>query len=108
MAAGQAWKRVLADCFTGDALTEWRAAKERLGPAFDHDGYAAAWVDYNARVQAALPLDAGSETTKAIIAEWDGLCATYLATVDAPMKDRVKALWAFPMLLDDPEMFVRR
>src|SRR5579884_4074899 len=92
MAAGQAWKRVLGDYFSGDALTEWRTAKERLGPGFDHEGYAAAWVGYNARVQAALPLDPGSEATKAIVAEWDRLCAVYLATVDEPNKARVNAL----------------
>src|SRR5262245_59628406 len=108
MTPGQAWKRVLNDCFSGDALVEWRAAKERLGPKFDHDGYAAAWVDYNARVQAALPLDPNSESTKAIVAEWDRLCAIYLATVGKPEQNRIKSLWAFPMLLDDPEMFVRR
>jgi hypothetical protein len=99
-----AWRRILTDCFQGATLDEWRAAKERLGPEFDHDGFAAAWVDYNARVQAALPLDPDSEATRAIIAEWDALCAPYLAVADAAMK----TAWAFPMVLDDPEIFVQR
>jgi len=64
------WRRVLTDCFTAEELKEWRAAKERLGPGFDHAGHAAAWADYNARVQAALPLDPDSEQTKAIVTEW--------------------------------------
>jgi len=49
----QAWRRVLVDCFTPAELAEWRAAKERLGPGFDHAGHAAAWADYNARVPCA-------------------------------------------------------
>jgi len=108
MAEGQAWKRVLNDFFQGDALTEWRAAKEKLGPKFDHAGFAAAWVDYNARMQAALPLEPNTETTKKLIAEWDSLCAPYLTVVDETARARVKNLWAFPMVLDDPELFARR
>ena len=106
--ADGAWRRVLVDCFTPEELTEWRAAKERLGPGFDHDAYAAAWVDYNARVQAALPLDPRSETTKAIVAEWDALCAVYMTVADEAMKHGPKPLWAFPMVLDDPEIFIQR
>jgi len=105
---GQAWKRVLVDCFTPAELAEWRAAKERLGPGFDHEAYAAAWVDYNARVQAALPLDPGSDVTKGFIAEWNALCAPYLAVADEAMKRGAKPLWSFPMVLDDPEVFIRR
>ena len=108
MAEGQAWKRVLSDCFQGDALTEWKAAKERLGPSFDHAGFAAAWADYNARMQAALPLAPDAESTKTLIAEWDRLCAPYLTVVDKADRKRVMALWAFPMELDDPELFARR
>ena len=103
-----AWKRVLVDCFTPEELKEWRAAKERLGPSFDHAGHAAAWADYNARVQAALPLDPDSAATKAIVAEWDALCADYMAVADEAMKRGPKPLWAFPMVLDDPEMFIQR
>jgi hypothetical protein len=103
-----AWKRVLVDCFTPAELQEWRAAKEKLGPGFDHEAYAAAWVDYNARVQAALPLDPDSDATKAIVAEWDALCAPYLTVADEAMKHGAKPLWSFPMVLDDPEVFRRR
>jgi hypothetical protein len=105
---GQAWKRVLVDCFTPAELKEWRAAKEKLGPGFDHEAYAAAWVDYNARVQAALPLDPDSDVTKALIAEWDALCAPYMAVADEAMKGSAKPLWSFPMVLDDPEVFICR
>jgi hypothetical protein len=100
-----AWKRVLVDCFTPEELKEWRAAKEKLGPGFDHEAYAAAWVDYNAHVQAALPLDPDSDATRAIIAEWDALCAPYLTVADEAMKHGAKPLWSFPMVLDDPEVF---
>ncbi|WP_347270799.1 hypothetical protein [Rhizorhabdus histidinilytica] len=103
--ADGAWKRVLAECFVGDELAEWKAAKERLGPGFDHDGHAAAWADYNARVQAALPLDPASDETRAIVAEWDALCADYIRVADPAMKAGPKPLWAFPMNLDDPELF---
>ena len=106
--ADGAWRRVLVDCFTPEELKEWRAAKEKLGPGFDHEAYAAAWVDYNARVQAALPLDPDSEATKAIVAEWDALCAPYLAVADEAMKRGPKPLWSFPRMQDDPEVFVRR
>ncbi len=102
-----AWKRVLTDCFQGEQLAEWRAAKEKLGPSFDHDGYAKAWVDYNARVQAALPLDPKSAETKAIVAEWDRLCGIYKTVVDDKVKNGPTPLWAFPWVLDDPEMFVQ-
>jgi hypothetical protein len=97
-----AWKRVLTDCFQGDQLAEWKAAKERLGASFDHAGHAAAWADYNARVQAALPLDPDS------VAEWDALCADYKTVVDEKVLYGEKPLWAFPMVLDDPEMFIQR
>ena len=100
-----AWKRVLGACFVGEELAEWKAAKEKLGPDFDHDGNAAAWVDYNARMQAALPLDRDSPKTRALIAEWDALCDTYKTVVDDKVKNGPKPLWAFPMLLDDPEIF---
>ena len=103
-----AWKRILVDCFTTEELAEWRAAKERLGPSFDHAGHAAAWVDYNARVQAALPLDPNSDETKAIVAEWDALCADYKTVADRKMLHGPKPLWAFPMMLDDPEMFIQK
>jgi hypothetical protein len=106
--ADGAWRRVLVDCFTPEELREWRAAKERLGPNFDHDGHAAAWADYNARVQAALPLDPHSGLTKAIVAEWDALCAPYLVVADPAMKNGAKPLWAFPMMLDDQELFIQR
>lgn len=106
--AQEAWKRILTDCFTGDELEEWKAAKARLGPAFDHDGYAAAWADYNARMQAALPLDPDAPRTKGLIAEWDALCAPYLAVASDAMKNGPTALWAFPMRLDDPELFQAR
>ncbi len=105
---GQAWKRVLADCFTPAELAEWRAAKQRLGHDFDHEAFAAAWVDYNARMEAALPLDPDSDVTKALIAEWGALCAPYMAVADEAMKHGAKPLWAFPMVLDDPEVFIRR
>jgi hypothetical protein len=106
---GQAWKRILVDCFTPAELEEWRAAKERLGPDFDHDAFAAAWIDYNARVEAALPLDPESNVARALIAEWDVLCAPYFAVVaDAAMNGGSKPLWSFPMVLDDPEVFIRR
>jgi hypothetical protein len=108
MSEGQAWKRVLVDCFSPQELAEWRAAKERLGPGFDHAGYAAAWVDYNARVQAALPLEPDSDETRAIVAEWDRLCGVYKTVADPAMLNGAKPLWAFPMVLDDPEMFVQR
>ena len=91
-----------------EELKEWRAAKERLGPGFDHAGHAAAWADYNARVQAALPLDPDSDATRAIVAEWDALCADYMAVADEAMKHGPKPLWSFPMVLDDPEMFIQR
>jgi hypothetical protein len=103
-----AWKRVLVDCFTPAELAEWKAAKERLGPGFDHAGHAAAWVDYNARMQAALPLDPDSEKTKALIAEWDALCADYKTVADEKMLHGEKLLWSFPMVLDDPEVFSQR
>jgi hypothetical protein len=106
--ADGAWRRVLLDCFTPEELAEWRAAKGRLGPDFDHTGHAAAWADYNARVQAALPLDPDSEATRAIVAEWDALCADYKTVADPAMMNGPKPLWAFPMMLDDPELFFRR
>jgi hypothetical protein len=59
-----AWKRVPTKCFQGEQLAEWKAAKERLGPGFDHAGHAAARADYNARMQAALPIDPDSEKTR--------------------------------------------
>jgi len=102
------WRRVLTDCFTAEELKEWRAAKERLGPGFDHAGHAAAWADYNARVQAALPLDPDSEQTRAIVTEWDALCADYMRVADPAMMNGPKPLWAFPMRLDDPEMFIQK
>jgi hypothetical protein len=107
MAEG-AWRRVLTDCFTPEELKEWQAAKERLGPGFDHAGHAAAWADYNARVQAALPLDPDSAETKAIVTEWDALCADYMRVADPAMKNGPKPLWSFPMRLDDPEMFIQK
>jgi len=107
MAEG-AWRRVLTDCFTPEELKEWRAAKERLGSGFDHAGHAAAWADYNARVQAALPLDPDSETAKAIVAEWDALCADYMRVADPAMKHGPKPLWSFPMVLNDPEVFIQK
>jgi hypothetical protein len=103
-----AWKRVLTDCFKGEQLAEWKAAKERLGPSFDHAGHAAAWANYNARMQAALPLDPDSEKATALIAEWDALCADYKTVADEKMLNGEQPLWSFPMALDDPELFVQR
>src|ERR1700761_1383471 len=95
MAEG-AWRRVLTDCFTPEELKEWRAAEERLGPGFDHAGHAASWADYNARVQAALPLDPESDETRAIVAEWRALCADYMRVADPAMMNGPKPLWSFP------------
>lgn len=106
--SGGAWKRILTDCFQGEQLRLWREAKERLGPGFDHDGYAARWVDYNARVQAALPLTPDAPATQAIVQEWDDLCGIYLTKISADEQRAAAPLWQFPMLLDDPEMFRRR
>ena len=106
--SGRTWKQILTEALSPAEWTEWRAAKERLGPTFDHEAYAAAWVDYNARVQAAMPLDPNSDVTKAIVAEWHALCAPYRAVADEAMKNGPKPLWAFPAVQENPDLFVRR
>ncbi|QMW22912.1 MerR family transcriptional regulator [Sandaracinobacteroides saxicola] len=65
-----AWQSVYDRYYTPEQQAEWRAAKQAMADGLDLDAYNAKWKELTDRIEAALPLDAGSAQSAAFLAEW--------------------------------------
>lgn len=61
------WKPVVDDYFRPDAQERFR---ENMPDGFDQEDYGAKWRDLGGRIEAALPLELGSDQAQAFVDEW--------------------------------------
>jgi len=81
----KAWKDVVDRYYTPEQQAEWR---QRMAdaPAFSSEDYLNKWRDLSGRIEAALPLDPGSETALAFVREWFTLLEPF-------SRNATKAMW---------------
>lgn len=65
----QAWKAVVDRYYTPEQQAEWRE-KMSGAPSFSSEDYIGQWRDLSDRIEAAMPLDPGSDTALAFVREW--------------------------------------
>lgn len=68
----KAWKGVIDRYYTPTEQEEWRE-QMAAAPEFSSEDYIAQWRELSERIEAALPLDTGSEEALAFVREWFGL-----------------------------------
>lgn len=87
------WKEVTDRYVDPANAGDWDAAAAKLPGDFDQADYTAKWADLVARVEAALPLDAASEESRALYAEWQALLAPFTAVATPGMGRDVTKLY---------------
>jgi len=87
----QAWEKLGEQYFSDTAKADFARAPYPAG--FDQNAYAAQWAELGARIKAALPLDPGSATAQALLAEWKALLAPFTAIATPAMAEGVKAMY---------------
>lgn len=65
----KAWKEVVDRYYTAEEQTEWRE-RMAVSPEFSQDAYLEKWRDLSGRIEAALPLDPGSDAALSFVREW--------------------------------------
>ncbi|MGF1544902.1 MAG: TipAS antibiotic-recognition domain-containing protein, partial [Parvularculaceae bacterium] len=92
--AAEQWKKIYDRYYTDDEQEEWRAAKERAFADVDLDAYERRWTDLAARIEAALPLDPGSEQAQSLLKEWNELLSVFMDGASPRMQENAGRLWA--------------
>lgn len=79
------WKSVIDRQFTPEEQAHWAERMEALPPDFDQAAYQAQWADLGQRIQAALPMDPGSEEAQGFVREWYKQLAPFRAVATPEM-----------------------
>lgn len=89
----KAWKEVIDRYYTAEQQTEWR---ERMAdaPEFSQEAYLEKWRALTARIEAALPLDPGSDTALAFVKDWFVLLEPFSRNATPAMWDRTTRMYA--------------
>lgn len=85
------WKKALERHYTAEELAHW--AQNPPPEGFDQEAYSRQWQELGARVEAALPLDPGSEEAQAFVREWDDLLAPFRAVATPQMLAGAQSFW---------------
>lgn len=67
------WKRIAERYFTAEEQAEWEEKMAALPTDFDSGAYQRQWAELSSRIEAALPMDAGSAQAQAFVGEWFAL-----------------------------------
>ncbi len=89
----KAWKEVVDRYYTAEEQTEWR---ERMAdaPEISQEVYLEKWRALNARIEAALPLDPGSDTALAFVRDWFVLLEPFSRNATPAMWDTTARMYA--------------
>lgn len=85
------WKKVLEDHYSPEELEHWAANPPPQG--FDQAEYSRKWKELGDRIEAALPLDPGSQQALAFVAEWNALLAPFKAVATPQMMEGASRFW---------------
>lgn len=69
----ESWKSITDRYFTAEEQAEWAERMAEMPADFDQEAYSRQWRDLSARIEAALPIDAGSAMAQAFVDEWFAL-----------------------------------
>ena len=87
------WQAVTDRYLDDDAKADFAASQTRMPADFDQAAYSAQWADLAARIEAALPLDAGSPQARAFYDEWMALLAPFTAIATPAMMQGVTKMY---------------
>jgi hypothetical protein len=83
--AADDWKKVADRFYTPEEQAHWAERATALAKDFDQGAYQRQWQDLAARIEAALPLDPGSDRAQAFYDEWQALLAPFTAVATPQM-----------------------
>lgn len=84
------WKPVIDDYFTPEAQERFRTT---MPDGFDQEAYGARWRDLGGRIEAALPLDPGSDQAQTFVEEWFELLKPFSDTATPEMWNGVARMY---------------
>lgn len=79
------WDKVSDRYFTPEQKAEFADRMKDVPPGFDQADYSAKWSDLGKRVEAAIPLGAGSPEARALFDEWQELLKPFTAVATPGM-----------------------
>lgn len=79
------WQQVIDRYFTEEKQAAWQEKMAKMPEVFHSTAYAAQWKELSARIEAALPLDPGSQEAQAFVDEWFALLEPFSAVATPEM-----------------------
>lgn len=89
----QAWQDVVDQYYTPEEQADWRERMAEV-PEFSQEAYQQQWRALSARIEAALPLEPGSDAALAFVREWFALLEPFSRSATPAMWEGTTRMYA--------------